>query len=59
MARATPVLTTKRLTLSAPTADDADVIFPFVYGEPGRVVTDMLLWDGPENIEELRDYYEA
>ncbi|MDH3605440.1 MAG: GNAT family N-acetyltransferase [Acidimicrobiia bacterium] len=58
MGRATPVLTTKRLTLSAPRANDADVIFPFVHGEPGRVVTDMLLWDGPASIEELRDYYE-
>lgn len=47
------VLTTERLELSFGTDQDARDLFPFVHGAPGRKVTDTLLWDGPENIEDV------
>ena len=52
-----PVLITPRLELSAGRPEDADSLFRFVHGETGRIVTDMLLWDGPEHVDEMKTYY--
>lgn len=51
------VLETERLLLSFGTDDDAGVIFPYVHGEPGRVVTDYLLWDGPDQVDDLAAFF--
>jgi RimJ/RimL family protein N-acetyltransferase len=53
-----PQLLTARLELSFGTAADAAVLFPYVHGEEGRVVTDYLIWDGPEAPEELARFFE-
>ena len=47
------VLKTERLELSFGTDQDARDLFPFVHGEPGRAVTDNLLWNGPETVEDI------
>lgn len=47
------VLETERLELSFGTDQDARDLFPFVHGEPGRKVTDSLLWNGPETVEDI------
>lgn len=46
-------ITTDRLELSFGTDQDARDLFPFVHGEAGRTVTDTLLWDGPETVEDI------
>lgn len=51
------VLETPRLTLSFGTDEDAHQLFPFVHGEPGRAVTDSLLWDGPDEVHEMIGYF--
>ena len=53
----TPVVT-PRLELSPGTSDDAAVLFPHVHGENGRRVTDTLIWDGPDTVEDMVSYYE-
>ncbi|MBT8203620.1 MAG: GNAT family N-acetyltransferase [Acidimicrobiia bacterium] len=52
----TPVLLTARLELSFGRREDADVLFPFVHGDDGRVVTDTLLWDGPERPDDIWEF---
>lgn len=51
------VLETDRLTLSFGSDDDARELFPFVHGDPGRKVTDFLLWDGPDEVEEMAAFF--
>lgn len=51
------VLTTARLELSSGTDQEATDLFPFVHGEPGRAVTDSLLWNGPETVEEIAAFF--
>lgn len=51
------VLDTARLRLSAGTDRDAEILFPHVHGEPGRRVTDMLLWDGPDTVEDIAKFF--
>ncbi|HEY5890423.1 MAG TPA: GNAT family protein [Acidimicrobiia bacterium] len=51
------VLETPRLTLSFGSDEDARELFPFVHGEAGRAVTDFLLWDGPDELEEMASYF--
>ena len=47
---------TPRLVLSFGTPDDAEVLFPYVHGVKGRAVTDTLLWDGPDVVDDLAGY---
>lgn len=54
----TPLITTERLELSFGKPQDVDVIFPYVHGEPGRVVTDLLVWDGPAEPGEAVAFFE-
>lgn len=51
------VLNTERLELSFGDDSDAERLFGFVHGEAGRSVTDFLLWDGPEDVEEMAGYF--
>jgi hypothetical protein len=51
------VLKTKRLELSFGSDQDARDLFPFVHGEPGRKVTNTLLWDGPETVEDIAGFF--
>ena len=51
-------LVTPRLVLSAGTRADAEALFPFVHGEVGRQVTDTLLWDGPDTVEDLDSFFQ-
>ena len=51
-------MATERLELSFGRPEDADVLFPYLHGEPGRPVTDFLLWDGPEVPTDLSSYFE-
>lgn len=53
----TPVLVTPRLELSPGRESDAEILFPYVHGEPGRVVTDNLVWDGPEEVEDIKVHH--
>lgn len=53
----TPLIETDRLALSFGTEADVGVLFPHVHGDAGRAVTDMLLWDGPRQADELREYF--
>ena len=55
----TPQLQTARLELSFGKPEDADALFPYVHGDPGRVVTDTLLWDGPDDPKDIREYLRA
>jgi RimJ/RimL family protein N-acetyltransferase len=55
----TPVLVTSRLELSPGRASDAAVLFPYVHGEAGRAVTDNLVWDGPDKVEDIRIHQHA
>ena len=52
-----PHLLTPRLELSFGRDEDADVLFPFVHGEPGRAVTNTLQWDGPDRPDDLRGFF--
>ncbi len=54
----TPVFTTERLELSFGKPQDADVLFPYVHGEPGRLVTDTLVWNGPVDREDAVRFFE-
>ncbi len=49
-----PVLVTPRLELSQGKEADAEILFPYVHGEAGRAVTDNLVWDGPERVEDIK-----
>lgn len=51
------VLETTRLSLSFGSDEDARELFSYVRGEAGRAVTDYLLWDGPEQVEEMASYF--
>ncbi|REK19650.1 MAG: N-acetyltransferase [Actinobacteria bacterium] len=51
------VLETKRLTLSFGNDRDAEMLFPYVHGETGRQVTDFLLWDGPDTVEDIAKFF--
>jgi ribosomal-protein-alanine N-acetyltransferase len=51
------VLKTDRLELSFGTDQDARDLFPFVHGESGRKVTDTLLWNGPETVEDIAAFF--
>lgn len=53
-----PPMITPRLELSFGTPADADVLFSFVHGEEGRLVTDTLLWDGPDAVEDMSAFFE-
>ena len=50
-------LFTDRLELSFGTDRDAEILFPFVHGDPGRAVTDFLLWDGPDTVEDIAKFF--
>ncbi len=52
----TPVLPTARVEISFGTDEDAEQLFPFVHGEAGRAVTDTLVWDGPDTVEDLAGF---
>ncbi len=39
------------ITIRPVQAQDADALFPLVYNTS---VTDMLIWDGPQSLEDLR-----
>ena len=54
--RDAPRIETSRLELSVGADADVDTLFPLVHGAAGRAVTDMLLWDGPDHPDELREY---
>lgn len=41
------------LSLRTIRGDDADILFPLIYGK--RTITDQLLWNGPGSIEEYRE----
>lgn len=51
------VLHTTRLELSFGTDADAEILYPYVHGEPGRAVTDFLLWDGPDTVEDIARFF--
>ena len=51
-------MVTARLELSKGTPDDAIALFPYVHGDEGRRVTDTLLWDGPDVVEDMTSFYE-
>lgn len=51
------VLETERLILSFGTDEDARILFPFVHGDQGRAVTDTLLWDGPDEVEDVAKFF--
>lgn len=51
------ILVTERLVLSFGTDADAAALFPYVHGEQGRAVTDHLLWNGPDNVEEMASFF--
>ncbi|MEX1037519.1 MAG: GNAT family protein [Acidimicrobiia bacterium] len=51
------ILHTSRLELSFGTDSDAEALFPFVHGKEGRAVTDYLLWDGPQTVEDIADFF--
>ncbi len=53
----TSVLATERLELSFGTDQDALDLFPFVHGDPGRKVTDTLLWNGAETVEDIASFF--
>ena len=53
-----PPMVTPRLELSPGTSDDAVVLFPHVHGENGRQVTDTLMWDGPDAVEDMVSFFE-
>ena len=53
-----PPMVTPRLELSLGTSDDAVVLFPHVHGENGRRVTDNLIWDGPDTVEDMVSFYQ-
>ena len=53
----TALLQTARLELSFGRPDDADVLFPYVHGDAGRVVTDTQLWDGPESPDDIWTFF--
>ena len=53
-----PPVVTPRLELSPGTSDDAAVLFPHVHGENGRQVTDTLIWDGPDTVEDMVSFFE-
>ncbi|MDJ0959074.1 MAG: GNAT family protein [Acidimicrobiia bacterium] len=52
-----PPIETDRLVLSPGTADDAGVLFPHVHGDAGREVTDTLIWDGPDAVDDLVEFF--
>lgn len=49
---------TPRLELSFGTPSDAAVLFPFVHGDEGRLVTDSLLWNGPDVVDDMTSFFE-
>jgi ribosomal-protein-alanine N-acetyltransferase len=51
------VLETRRLMLSFGSDEDARELFPYVHGDAGRTVTDFLLWDGPNEVDEMAVYF--
>lgn len=51
------ILKTPRLELSFGTDEDAEELYPYVHGEPGRAVTDNLLWDGPETVDDIAEFF--
>ncbi|MDH3731456.1 MAG: GNAT family N-acetyltransferase [Acidimicrobiia bacterium] len=53
----TPVMTTARLELSFGTAADDAVLFPYVHGEGGRAITDLLIWDGPDKPGDMTESF--
>jgi ribosomal-protein-alanine N-acetyltransferase len=53
-----PPMVTPRLELSPGTSDDAVVLFPHVHGENGRQVTDTLMWDGPDAVDDMVGFFE-
>ena len=48
---------TPRLELSHGNSDDAAVLFPYVHSEEGRLVTDTLLWNGPDVVDDLTEFF--
>ena len=54
---ATPRMITARLELSFGSDEDAATLFPYVHGDPGRAVTDTLLWDGPARVEDISSFF--
>lgn len=51
-------LVTPRLVLSAGSRADAEMLFPFVHGDEGRRVTDTLLWDGPDTVDDIDGFFQ-
>lgn len=49
-------LATPRLELTPPRPEDADAIFRMVHGPAGRAVTRTLVWDGPVDHAEVREW---
>ena len=49
----TTVILTDRLELRPAHRDAAQDLYPLVQGEAGRAVTDNLLWDGPDTIDDV------
>jgi RimJ/RimL family protein N-acetyltransferase len=43
--------------LSFGSDEDARELFPYVHGDAGRTVTDFLLWDGPNEVDEMAVYF--
>lgn len=52
-----PVLVTPRLELSLGREADAEILFPYVHGEVGRAVTDNLVWDGPDRVDDIEAHH--
>jgi ribosomal-protein-alanine N-acetyltransferase len=52
-----PPMETPRLELSFGNSEDAAVLFPYVHGEEGRLVTDTLLWNGPDVVDDLTSFF--
>ena len=52
-----PPMETPRLELSFGNSEDAGVLFPYVHGEEGRLVTDTLLWNGPDVVDDLTSFF--
>ena len=52
-----PPIETPRLQLSFGTREDATILFPYVHGKEGRLVTDTLIWDGPDTVEDMSNFF--
>jgi len=52
-------LTTDRLVIRGPGLGDVPALYNLLHGEPGRPITQHLLWDGPSEMDEVKNWCET